>query len=363
MAEIGVPWLAAAIIGPASIAVILILSHLAKKPDQFVRLPMYMFFSLSIFALCLIVVISFFPQQTDAENFPIAMMKNYNGTQWVINVGGVKEANSTGIQIPVYIIVLGILGAYVRYLYSGIKEFKMEFRDDLRRYGRTFDKIRQKIDEIKRTIDLIEASIPELPTGSQTQVRAQRDVYVGLRERKENELNRNGYNLSMDVTSHILNTVGFFLLGPLLAVMGWLVLLLSNATNQWIFALVALTVGFTANSIVSRATSMAGDKLSIEKAKVEVETETGKASVALSANKGSTGTKITIAGEGFSSQSGISLRFNDEEPQTEPEEIKTNAQGKFSASFTVPELEVGEYELILEDDEGKTASAAFTLTN
>jgi hypothetical protein len=361
MADIGAQWIAAVITGPISIASILVLSHAAKKPDQFVRLPMYMFFSLTVFVVCLIVAVSFFPEQSADENFPISMMKNYNGTQWVLNIGGVRDANSLGIQIPVYIIVLGILGAYVRYLYTGIKEFKLEFRDDLRRYGRNFNRISIRINEIERTIAQNEASIPDLPPAIQRQVKTQRDSYVVLKETSENELRRNNYNLSIDITNHILNTVGFFLLGPLLAVMAWLILLVSNATNQWIFALVALTVGFTANSIISRATNMAGNRISGEKTNIEVKTDEGKTSVLLSASKEKAGVVITLTGEGFSPRSGISMQFDEDDLATDPVEVRADALGRFSAKFTVPQSNPGEYEITIEDDEGKTAAVTFTV--
>ena len=40
--------------------------------------------------------------------------------QWVVNIGGVIEGDSyvSGVQIPVYIIVLGLVGAYIRFMYS-----------------------------------------------------------------------------------------------------------------------------------------------------------------------------------------------------------------------------------------------------
>src|ERR1051326_6066790 len=41
------------------------------------------------------------------------------GEQWMINIGGVRENNyKFGLQIPIYVVVFGIIGGYIRYLYN-----------------------------------------------------------------------------------------------------------------------------------------------------------------------------------------------------------------------------------------------------
>ena len=56
-----------------------------------------------------------------------------NQTQWVINIGGSRDnvEDSLGLQIPLFVVVAGILGAYIRYLYLDIKQFKNSYRDQL----------------------------------------------------------------------------------------------------------------------------------------------------------------------------------------------------------------------------------------
>ena len=41
------------------------------------------------------------------------------GNQWMLNVGGTpRNSYSEGVQIPVYVVVFGIIGGYLRYLYD-----------------------------------------------------------------------------------------------------------------------------------------------------------------------------------------------------------------------------------------------------
>ena len=47
------------------------------------------------------------------------LLKTRAGGQWVVNVGGNQHNNyADGIQIPVFIIVFGIIGGYLRFLYD-----------------------------------------------------------------------------------------------------------------------------------------------------------------------------------------------------------------------------------------------------
>jgi len=59
------------------------------------------------------------------KNSPVGLIKkeiilnDTKQTQWYLNVGGNNEDNyKAGIQIPIYILIFGIIGGYVRYLYD-----------------------------------------------------------------------------------------------------------------------------------------------------------------------------------------------------------------------------------------------------
>ena len=130
------PWLVYVIVGSGSLVTLLLYTQRATTPSQFSNLPVYQFFVLSILVVCFILAISFFPTDLFGNTFPISTMlfiDQENQTQWVLNIGGLGESNvnSLGLQIPHYIVVAGVLGAYIRYLYMDIKEFKNSYRDQL----------------------------------------------------------------------------------------------------------------------------------------------------------------------------------------------------------------------------------------
>ena len=45
----------------------------------------------------------------------------YGDGQWVINIGGQPPNYDYGIQIPISVLIFGILGGYLRYLYKTSK--------------------------------------------------------------------------------------------------------------------------------------------------------------------------------------------------------------------------------------------------
>src|SRR5207249_1865346 len=114
-------WFVSVIISAGSIIVLLIAANSLQKPTSFASLPVYLFFDLTIFVVFFILSISFFPTDVFGDKFPIStgsFTDLQNKTQWSLNIGGIPNSrNSSGLQIPIYVIVGGILGAYIRYLY------------------------------------------------------------------------------------------------------------------------------------------------------------------------------------------------------------------------------------------------------
>src|SRR5437899_9240245 len=92
-----------------------------KRPRQFSKLPYLHFFGLSLLTYCLIFCLSFFPNHLFGSDSPLGAIeaKDAHGhLQWVFNIGSVEgNDTSNGLQIPLYVIIAGILGAYIRYLY------------------------------------------------------------------------------------------------------------------------------------------------------------------------------------------------------------------------------------------------------
>ena len=79
------------------------------------------FVFLTIFTVVSILTL-FFSNYQIGVNSPMGLVVNTYGnqTQWVVNLGGQKVSNVAqymgGIQVPIYVIVLSFLGAYVYFL-------------------------------------------------------------------------------------------------------------------------------------------------------------------------------------------------------------------------------------------------------
>ncbi len=110
--------------------VIAIVSQTAAKKNKHVKqlgldsgkvFVAIMFVLLSLLTASIVAFFLFVPSQIGASS-PIGLVVNSNGneTQWVVNLGGQRTIESSqylgGIQIPVYVLVMSFLGAYVFFL-------------------------------------------------------------------------------------------------------------------------------------------------------------------------------------------------------------------------------------------------------
>jgi hypothetical protein len=99
----------------------LFLSVIAIGTSNVGTIQIFNFIFLSGYVVSILVSLAF----SDVDlgpNSPVGLvLKRSAGGEstWVINVGGTQETNYTnGLQIPVYVIVFGVLGGYLRYLYD-----------------------------------------------------------------------------------------------------------------------------------------------------------------------------------------------------------------------------------------------------
>lgn len=124
-------------------------NKLFLKPRIFIALQ---FIFLSIFTISILCILAFTPAPIGTKS-PIGLVQNTygNDTQWVLNLGGTKIAGSTqylgGVQIPIYVIALSFVGAYVFFLNKvpelvkekkTKKEIKKLFDDSLKYLVRFF---------------------------------------------------------------------------------------------------------------------------------------------------------------------------------------------------------------------------------
>jgi hypothetical protein len=80
-------------------------------------------FSLTSGTIFTIIMIFIFVTDDFGSNSPIGLVKMSQGDgEWIINIGGNSlNGYTSGIQIPVYVFIFGILGGYLRYLYKSSK--------------------------------------------------------------------------------------------------------------------------------------------------------------------------------------------------------------------------------------------------
>jgi len=84
--------------------------------------------------------------------------------------------------------------------------------------------------------------------------------------------------------------------------------------------------------------------------------------IRLSPTRGLPGDEITVEGFNFTASSEITLYFDTTVLETDPATIITNAEGSFTATFVVPEVDPGKYTVKAVDEEGLEATATFTVT-
>jgi hypothetical protein len=94
-------------------------------------------------------------------NSPISFIKSPQteelGDQWVINVGGLKINNyQTGILIPIYVIIFGLAGGYLRYLYRTAKlRTNIDAGQQMQLYLFNWESVPGNVAESKRLKDFL----------------------------------------------------------------------------------------------------------------------------------------------------------------------------------------------------------------
>ena len=265
-----------------------------EKPKDFARLRIFFFFLLSVLVVSLVLGVVLFPINIFPDDLAIKKIKiekndtdSSNITEWVISIGGVNDSdNRSGLEIPIYILVAGNIGAYIRYLYGYIK-------------GKI--KTEEKIIEKLKDLYLLEKKIINslcIAAGLKYEIiRDEEGVDVIKLKHMHKHYDRNRdiifflppnstYKLSEYVADHFdklydvesvyevkkfllrsrvykrtITTIAAFFLAPLLAVIAWLLLDLSG-THQWqAFAIVSFSAGLGTNAIIKRIWSFMGETL------------------------------------------------------------------------------------------------------
>ena len=235
-------------------------------------------------------------QNTDGETDTAAIWQN----QWFIAVGGMKINNyMSGILIPIYVIIFGLAGGYLRYLYNtSIKIWHLETTGDavstdiklplfswnkvpndqgeLAKFKAFLTKSlnadwitdgsivkednkivsKSKDQSISITIEAFESNkiasvkLGNAPYGNLYLEKQQDDLYVYQTiERKTWSFYQSLADLSL------------LLLSPLLAIAAWFILTRGGDIDKYIVALVSFTVGLATYTIISTLTDFTTNRI------------------------------------------------------------------------------------------------------
>ncbi len=116
--------------------------------------------------------------------------------------------------------------------------------------------------------------------------------------------------------------------------------------------------GFTTHILIPYAT--AGEHtiaVEDESGHIAEATLTVEPKIAVGATEGKKGDTVEVTGTGFGGEVGVDISLDGSVVGSGD----TNESGSFTASFEVPDIEKGSYELKVEDDDGNEGTAAFTV--
>jgi len=267
-----------------------------ERPQDFARIHVYEFLALSVLVVSLVLSVVLFPVEIFPDDMAVKKIlfeseKELNEKQWVIAIGDVTEkGKSIGLQVPIYLIVAGILGAYLRYIYGYIRgEAKTEESDiiKLKQFyfthkkiinticiaaGLDYSKIREgeKINflKLKHMHKVFETKdnrkvIYSLPPHTIAKLASYlADVFNSLYDVQQ-DAESLAFQLRIATYKRTIKTIGAFFLAPLLAIIAWLLLDLSavEAVNWQAFAVLGLGAGLSTDAIIERIWGFMGERL------------------------------------------------------------------------------------------------------
>lgn len=282
-------------LGVLAFFTLLIHTMTLEKPRDFARLPIFEFFALSVLVVSLVLGVVLFPVEIFPDDLTIKKIKittdipdsDKDIKEWAISIGGIKEQeNRSGLEIPIYILVAGNIGAYIRYLYGYIKgkvrteEKKLEKLKDLYLLekkivnslciaaGIKYESIRRvegievvKLKYMHKHYDNNRDLIFFLPPHTTSKLAEYVAEHFDKLYDVESKYEIKKFKLRSRVYKRTIKTIATFFLAPLLAVIAWLLLDLSG-TDEWqTFAIVGFSAGLATNAIIQRIWSFMGEKL------------------------------------------------------------------------------------------------------
>src|SRR5215216_30157 len=172
-----------------------------------------------------------------------------SGGEWVLNIGGNQaDYYRQGIQIPVYVIIFGLAGGYIRYLYknSHLQITKNELHkikeSVLEKYkNASLDDLKREHIGLAKSIKDYQAQNEELSEGSEEDTKTAALHVLVIRERRK------------FIFHQSLKDVTLFLLSPLLAIALWFFLLQGvegGTVEPYLIAIISFSVGLVTEQVI-----------------------------------------------------------------------------------------------------------------
>lgn len=249
----------------------------------------FVFISILVFSA---VGIFLFVNSEYGKGAPVGLIKNpRSGNEWMLNIGGDYINNySFGIQIPLYVVIFGIAGGYLRYLYKTAKlrtsTFSFDWNKvpgddtkDLRMFLKKtlgMDWIKDEIEFRKEGERIVYEDLPQHSV-SITIVSDQGRAYL-VADNTRKEI----FDVDMDDNDNLivsypvpstkpyerlyktLEDLSLLFLSPLLAIAVWLVLVqggVQETTGTPMLAAVSFTLGLVTDDVIKALIGFVSSKL------------------------------------------------------------------------------------------------------
>jgi hypothetical protein len=291
------------------------------------------------------------------------------GAEWVVNIGGHQSNNyADGINIPIYVVVFGIIGGYIRYLYDTATLYAERTEKGLK-------KIEKAIDSKKHN-DFKYLEIKKSVIRQPVNLILRRDT--NTESDKETELRKLAMYLETRkfFLYQALRDLALLVLSPLLAIAVWFLLVqvgvqgqqgeVQGQTGVFILATISFTVGLITDEVVQVLIRFTKERLGgvteskklikptlIKVAKNPVKNGDQQTLEVKASNKDSDIDDAIIKGTVTNQSGGSKGEFKG----------LTNDTGQFSYTWTIKDLKAGRYDVKLDisakDHEDSSVTTTF----
>jgi hypothetical protein len=274
---------------------LIILIILSTKNIEFTIFEVSRFICISGITLPIVFGLLFIDSEW-GRNSPISVLKFYDtsnnnderlGNQWIVNIGGIKINNyQSGIFIPVFVIIFGLIGGYLRYLHrtilqkenveylSYIDEYLFNWNDIV---GSTYEsnKFKQYLNNKFRFPWINDRHFENIsPNQLKIESSDKKNIISIVLNETEDKITINHNNIllveliarkSNDRTLvytripkknwlfyQSLGDLTILVMAPLLAIAAWFLLTTAGVYDKYIIATVSFAIGLITENIINR---------------------------------------------------------------------------------------------------------------